>query len=105
MADTIQPGLTRVTLTATYTLSDGSTKAADDATWTEDNAAVASFSAASGAVVDVIGIDLADGSLAVDNVTASGSGFTATAEVDVQMSVPMPTVVGIAISSSGPEAV
>jgi hypothetical protein len=102
VADTIVPGQTKDTLTATYTLSDGSTRPADDAVWSEDNAAAASLSATSGASIDVTGIDLADGSLAVENVTASGSGFTASLEVDVQMSVPAPTVTGISIASSGP---
>ncbi len=104
MADIIEPGKTKVTLSAVYTLSDGTTKPADDVVWSEDSAAL-HLSLSSGASTDVLGDDLADGSLTAATVTASGSGFTATAEVDVQATTPAPTITALTVTSSGPEPV
>ena len=101
MANTIDFITTKgFTLAAVYTLSDGTTEPATDAVWSVDSAAV-SLSAASGATVDLDGIDAKDGSLAITNWTVTGQGFTATGEIDVQAtSVPVPTVTGISVTST-----
>jgi hypothetical protein len=100
MADTIDFIATKgYTLAAVYTYSDGSTQPASDAAWSVDSAAV-TLSAASGATVEVDGIDAKDGSLTVTNWTVTGQGFTATGEIDVQAtSAPVPTITGISVTS------
>ena len=105
MTDVITGGQ-RDTLTATYTMSDGSSRPADDASWSEANdpADAATPDTLSGAVVVVTGNDRADGSLTAVVYTAAGSGFTASVEIDVQASVPAPTVTGLTITTSGPQS-
>ncbi len=102
MADVITPGQTKDTLSAFYTLSDGSTRAADDATWTDNGTGVANLSTTTGPTVDVLGTDLANGSLTPVVVTVSGGGFTAEFEVDIQATPP--AVTGLSVTSSGPVA-
>ena len=102
MADTIKAGSEQVVLTAVYTMSDGTTRPADDATWAvDDPLSAAVVDTTSGAVVNVTGNDHGDGSTDAVSLTVAGSGFTASAEVDIAAS--SPTLVGISISSSGAE--
>lgn len=104
MTDTIRAGAERVVLTASYTMSDGTTRPADDATWTvADPLGSAITDASSGAAVTVTGADHADGSTDAVVLTVEGQGFTATAEVDVAASAP-PVATSIVIQSSGTEA-
>lgn len=93
MAVTLAPGQT-VNLVAVYTLSDGTTKPADDAVFADDNAAVASGSG-TGPGAETVTAN-ADG---VDNVTASGQGFTS-APFEIDVVTPAPTVTGIEIQQA-----
>ncbi len=99
MADVVNQGQVD-TLTAVYTMSDGTTKPADDATWTNAVPAVGGLSADTGSTVVFTPTDLADGSTTADTITASGGGFDAALEIDVVASTPAPTVTGISISSA-----
>ncbi len=100
MADVINPGQID-TLTAVYTMSDGTTTPADDATWSEDVSDAGILSTSSGSVVTFTPTDKGDGSTTPVNVTASGGGFSASVEIDVVASTPpAPTVTGISITSA-----
>lgn len=92
MSVQLAPGQS-VNLVAVYTMSDGTTRPADDAVFSDDNSAVAAGSSTGPGAETVTAV--ADG---VDNVTASGQGFTsAPFEVDVVTPV---TVTGIEIQQA-----
>ncbi len=99
MADVLNQGQID-TLTAVYTMSDGTTMPADDASWGEDVTDAGAFSPTTGSVVVFTQVDKGDGSTTAVTVSASGGGFSASLEIDVVASAPpAPTVTGISLTS------